>query len=93
MSEFLRTSEWTETRTFIRSFVKRITVKPGQAVIHYTIPMLQGSHPCRRRRTGGVPMLRSAEAIIGLHEFPGQIYRLICSDARPEWVHLVCTYR
>ena len=73
MSEFLRTSEWTETRTFIRSFVKRITVKPGQAVIHYTIPMLQGSHPCRRSRTGGVPMPRSAEAITGLHESPSQI--------------------
>ena len=43
MSEFLRTSEWTETRTFIRFFVKRITVKPGQAVIYYTIPLLQGS--------------------------------------------------
>ena len=43
MSEFLRTSELTETRTFVRSFVKRITVKPGQAVIHYTIPMPEDS--------------------------------------------------
>ena len=39
MSEFLRTSELTETQAFIRSFVKRIVVRPGRSVIHYTIPM------------------------------------------------------
>ncbi len=38
MSEFLRTSEVTETKAFIRSFVKRISISPGRAVIHYTIP-------------------------------------------------------
>ncbi len=38
MSEFLQTSEVTETKSFIRSFVKRIAVRPGRAVIHYTIP-------------------------------------------------------
>ena len=38
MSEFLRTSEITETRAFVRSFVKAILVRPGQATIHYTIP-------------------------------------------------------
>ena len=43
MSEFLRTSELTETRTFVRSFVKQITVKPGQAVIQYTIPTPEDS--------------------------------------------------
>ena len=43
MSEFLRTSELTETKTFIRSFVKQITVKSGQAVIHYTIPTPEDS--------------------------------------------------
>ena len=43
MSEFLRTSELTETKTFIRSFVKQITVKSGQAVIHYTIPTSEDS--------------------------------------------------
>ena len=43
MSEFLRTSELTETKTFVRSFVKQITVKPGQAVIHYTIPTPEDS--------------------------------------------------
>ena len=30
MSEFLRTSELTETRAFIRSFVKEIQIRPGQ---------------------------------------------------------------
>ena len=38
MSEFLRTSELTESKAFIRSFVREIAVSPGQAVIHYTIP-------------------------------------------------------
>ena len=39
MSEFLRTNELTESGAFIRTFVKEITVKPGKATIHYTIPM------------------------------------------------------
>ena len=43
MSDFPRTSELTETRTFVRSFVTQITVKPGPAVIHYTIPMPEDS--------------------------------------------------
>ena len=38
MSDFLRTSELTESRTFIRSFVKEVAVKPGTATIRYTIP-------------------------------------------------------
>ncbi len=38
MSDFLMESELTETKSFIRSFVKEITVRPGKAVIHYTIP-------------------------------------------------------
>ncbi len=38
MSDFLMESELTETKSFIRSFVKEITVRPGRAVIHYAIP-------------------------------------------------------
>ncbi len=38
MSDFLRTSDLTESRAFIRSFVKEIAVKPGTAMIRYTIP-------------------------------------------------------
>ena len=41
MSEFLKTSDVTETKAFIRSFVKRISVRPGRAVIRYTIPTPQ----------------------------------------------------
>ena len=38
MSEYLKTSELTESRAFIHSFVKEIEVRPGKATIHYTIP-------------------------------------------------------
>ena len=38
MSEYLRTSELTGTRAFIRSFVKEIEVRQGTATIHYTLP-------------------------------------------------------
>ena len=43
MSEFLRSSELTETRSFIRSFVKEIQIGPGKATIVYTIPMPEDS--------------------------------------------------
>lgn len=43
MSDFLMESEITETRAFIKSFVKEIRVVPGNAVIRYTIPMPQDS--------------------------------------------------
>ena len=38
MSEFLRTSELTQTRAFVHSFVREIEVRPGRAAIVYTIP-------------------------------------------------------
>ena len=38
MSEFLKTSEITETRAFARSFVKEVVVKPGRAAILCTLP-------------------------------------------------------
>ena len=38
MSEFLKTSELTGTRPFVRSFVKEIEVRPGKAAIVYSIP-------------------------------------------------------
>ena len=34
MSKFLRESDIAETKAFIRSFVKRVAVSPGRAVIH-----------------------------------------------------------
>ena len=39
MSEFLKTSELTETKAFVHSFVKQVAVKPGKATIIYAIPM------------------------------------------------------
>ena len=38
MSDFLMTSEITESRAFIKSFVKEIKVKPGKATVFYTLP-------------------------------------------------------
>ena len=43
MREFLMESKLTETRAFIRSFVKEIGVVPGKATIRYTIPMPEDS--------------------------------------------------
>ena len=43
MSGYLRTSELTESRAFIRSFVKEIEMRPGRATIHYTIPTPEDS--------------------------------------------------
>ncbi len=43
MGDFLMESELTESKAFIRSFVKEISVAPGSATIHYTIPMPEGS--------------------------------------------------
>ena len=50
MSEFLQTSEITETRAFVRSLVKAILVRPGQATIHYTVPTPPHSPIGGRRR-------------------------------------------
>ncbi len=43
MSQFLKTSELTETRAFIESFIKEVLVSPGNAVVRYTIPMPEDS--------------------------------------------------
>ena len=40
----------------------------------------QGSHALGLRRKGGVPLLRSAGGIIGLHESPRQMYRLLWKE-------------
>ncbi len=39
LSKDLNESELTERRAFIESFVKEIVVRPGGAVVRYTIPM------------------------------------------------------
>ena len=38
MSEYLKTSEPTESRVFIRSSIKEIEVRQGKATIHYSMP-------------------------------------------------------
>ena len=43
MSEFLKTSELTETRAFVQSFVKEVLVRPGKAAIIYAIPTPEDS--------------------------------------------------
>ena len=43
MSEFLKTSELTETKAFVRSFVKEVLVRPGAATIVYTLPTPEDS--------------------------------------------------
>ena len=39
MSEYLESSDLTETKSFIRSFVKEIVARPGRATINYTMPI------------------------------------------------------
>ena len=43
MSAFLKTSELTQTRAFVHSFVKEIEVKPSKAAIVYSIPTPEDS--------------------------------------------------
>ena len=39
MSRFLKTSELTERRAFIETFVKEIELLPDNAVVRYSVPM------------------------------------------------------
>ena len=43
MSEYLKTSELTQSRALIRSFVKEVAVRPGKATILYTLPTPEDS--------------------------------------------------
>ena len=42
-SQFLKTSELTETKAFVHSFVKEVEIKPGQAAIVYSLPTPEDS--------------------------------------------------
>ena len=70
MSEFLMTSDITETKAFIRMFVKPITVRPRRAVIRYTIPMPEDS-----------PIGRSDAAVVAL---AGRVMRSVRVGG-PSW--------
>ena len=61
MSEFLKTSELTETKAFVRSFVKEIVVKPGRAAIVYSIPTPDDSPAGGCGRRGDRPKRGSYE--------------------------------
>jgi site-specific DNA recombinase len=39
MRRVLETSEFTEKRAFIRTFIKKITILGNQAVLNYTVPI------------------------------------------------------
>ena len=43
MAEFRRTSDIIESKAFLRTFVRRIEVEAGRALINYTIPMTEDS--------------------------------------------------
>ena len=61
MSDFLKTSELTETRAFVHSFVKEIAVKPGRAAIVYSIPTPDDSPLARIHRRTPMDGVRKAE--------------------------------
>ena len=54
MSDYLVKSSLTESRAFIKSFIKEIAVAPGKATIRYTIPISQ-STPKTAVLVGGRP--------------------------------------
>ena len=60
MSDFLMQSELTETKAFVRSFVKEIAVAPSQAIVHYTMPM-PGDSPIGR---GESEVLRIGDTVL-----------------------------
>ena len=62
MREFLKGSELTETKAFIRMFVKDITNRPGTATIHYTIPISQSTRKAHVLVGGGSEEFRVGDA-------------------------------
>ena len=63
MAEFLRTSDITESRAFLRTFIKRIAVEPGRATIHCTIPMPEDS-PIGRKDTAEVALAEGVRSSV-----------------------------
>ena len=74
MSDYLVKSSLTESRAFIKSFIKEIAVAPGKATIRYTIPISQstpkaavlvgGRFGCDRVRSGGSTGGRATSTLI-----------------------------
>ncbi len=63
MAEFLRASDITESKAFLRTFIKRIAVEPGRATIHYTIPMPEDS-PIGRKDAAEVALADSVRSSV-----------------------------
>ena len=55
MAEFRRTSDIIESKAFLRTFIRRIEVEAGRALINYTIPMPEDS-PIGRRDAAEVAL-------------------------------------
>ena len=63
MDDFLDSSELTERRAFIESFVKEVVIMPGQALLRYTFPMPYDS-PIPGKVTERVALDGSAPATV-----------------------------
>ena len=55
MGEFLRTNELTQTKAFVHSFIKNISVMGNEAIISYTVPMPE-DNPIGRGRVGTIDL-------------------------------------
>ena len=68
MGEFLRTSDLTESKAFLHSFVTNISVKGHEAVIHYMVPVPDDS-PIGQTNTGEIDLgadFRNTDPLGGL---------------------------
>ena len=105
MREFLATSELTESKAFIRSFVKEIAVAPGAATIRYTIPM-PGDSPLQGGvaeqvaldgpvlstvKSGGPDWTKSRTAARSLVTPPAGIGMVYVSSASSPETSMACT--
>ena len=62
MGEFLRESEMSERRAFVTTFVKEIVVRPGSALVRYTIPISQSTRKAQVLVGGGSEEFRVGDA-------------------------------
>ena len=79
MGDFLRTSDLTASKSFVRSFVKNITVSEGKAVITYTVPMPEDS-PIGQSRVADMTLEELAPAEVRNSDPHGGRYRTRTCD-------------
>ncbi len=87
MAAFLRESGITETKAFVRSFVKQVAVSPARAVIHYTIPTpwdspLAGADAAEVALAGGVMSTASSGGAYGIRTRGLRLERAVSLAAR-----------